>query len=441
VSTSPALRRLVELGPKVIPALLAALDDATPTQLVFVHDRHFGGMWCAREVPTNPRNPFEQVAVKESAWLADCMELGDVRDRLDLERHEVTRGDVAFVVLGQIVGREYQAVRYQPSGNNVVNSPTRDPEIARALRRIWSSDDPARRLFDSLLHDFCTRGGVTDRGGPYGTQYPAALRLAYYFPEESSAFLVQRLDSLDLERAPWQSPGFSEAWRKQDEANGCYAPTLLEMLAQSRDAAVIDAVGRAVERATPDFIVGSVLKGPFARAKSELLAKQIEGLLAQKPDRESGPFGTEFKLLQATLRFFPDRAQGCFETWLGHKTLDCSRAVVHALARSEQRVDWAVPLLLPLLEKRTDTGWEYGPDYDRHAILLCDEAARALAVHLEGGSFVQEGNRRDLDRQIENLRRLVQHLPPLPEPPPPPPFDFASLALVRLSRPSTSILS
>jgi hypothetical protein len=428
VITTSAVRRLVELGPKALPALLAALDDATPSQLEIVHEGHFGAMWYAREVPTNSRNPFEQVALGEFDWLAESTELGDHEKRTRIDHYTVTRGDIAFVVLGQIVGREYEAVRYQPSACIVVNSPVRAPELAPALRRIWTSDDPARRVFDSLLFDYCTRGGQDDRGGPFDHQYPATLRLAYYFPEESRSFLVQRLDSLDVDQVPWNSPGFSAAWQKDDEANGCSAAQFIEVLADSRDAAVIDAVGRAIQRTNSHIVARAALKPAFAKAKPEILSAKIAEYLAIKPHADSGPFGTQFDMLQATLRFFPEQAQGCFEAWLAHGTLDCRRAVVHALARADQRVDWAVPMLMPLLDKKTDTGWEYGPHHDRRPILLCDEAAAALAVHLEGATYVRAGNRKELDRQIENLRRLVEGLPPIPGPQPPAPFDFTALA-------------
>lgn len=194
--TFPALRCLVELGPKALPALLRALDDGTPSKLEIVHEGAMGAMWRARELPTNPVKPFELAAGEACPWLRHSAPSVPVGREALVAEHAITRGDVAYVILGQIVGREYQAVRYQPSGCAVISSPTHDPELVRAGRAIWTADDPSRRLFESALHDFCTRGGLDS------SQYRAAPRPSCYFPVESRDLLVTRVDALDLDPAP-----------------------------------------------------------------------------------------------------------------------------------------------------------------------------------------------------------------------------------------------
>jgi hypothetical protein len=406
IATHPALRRLVEFGPKALPALLEALDDPTPTQLEFVHDWGHGSMWSAREVPTNPLNPFESAARVQFEWLAQCMDTLTA-EKEGLDQHVVARGDVAFAILGQILGRDYESVRYQPSGNVVVNSPVRTPEITAALRAMWGSDDPARRLLDSLLHDYCTRGGVTDRGGPYDHQYPAALRLSYYFPEETRDFLVARLDGLDVDPVPWQSPGFEKAWREEDAANGCSAVELINALANSRDPAVLKAIRRAVERSTGIRFLVAALRPAFGKAEPAFLAERIAAFLESWPRFEMSPYGDEFNVLRGAAPCVPGRAAELFELWLDHETVECRTIALRALRGLEPRPELAVAVLGPLLSHRSDTGETYAEGNDRRPLRVCDAAAFVIAQHVAGVDFALEGDRENLDRQIAALREQL----------------------------------
>ncbi len=73
-----------------------------------------------------------------------------------VSKHEVTIGDVCFVIIGQIVNRGYQSARYQLTACRVINSPTHDPQIADVVRAIWTDDNLAQTLIDSLLLDLFT---------------------------------------------------------------------------------------------------------------------------------------------------------------------------------------------------------------------------------------------------------------------------------------------
>src|SRR5262249_1245939 len=112
---SEGVKALVVLGPPALPFLLDALDDKTPTKLTMMHDGDFGGMWHATEVPTNPVNPAEAIAHKAQA----AKQRDDDRDHVS--KYTLKDGDVCFVAIGQIVGRSYQAVRYQPTARTVLN--------------------------------------------------------------------------------------------------------------------------------------------------------------------------------------------------------------------------------------------------------------------------------------------------------------------------------
>ena len=209
VEVPAALKRIVELGPDALPALLEHLDDATPTLLDIVHESRIGGMWFANELWGNPISPREQLVLRArpddwSATAADSW----------TDSYRIKVGDVCLVAIGQITGRGFSAARYQPSGNTVLNSPTRDPELRREVRSMWHSEDPRQLLLDSLLFDFACRGisNGSSLDGWYiasRLQTAAALRLAWYFPDQSAGLLAERLDGLEVH----------DCWRKQEAAD------------------------------------------------------------------------------------------------------------------------------------------------------------------------------------------------------------------------------
>src|SRR5262249_51921060 len=117
---SEGLRDLVALGPDALPFLLDALDDQTPTKITVRHAGGFGSMWHAAELPLNPVNPAEKAGYKARA--AKPRE-----EEEHVKSYTVKVGDVCFVAIGQIVGRGYEAVRYQPTACIVLNCPSHDP--------------------------------------------------------------------------------------------------------------------------------------------------------------------------------------------------------------------------------------------------------------------------------------------------------------------------
>lgn len=128
IEQSGALRDLVALGPDALPFLLAALDDRTPTGIVVTSDGFIGGMTFADELWLNTAIPAE-AAVQASR---------PVRRAPTSDKHiasyTVTIGDVCLVAIGQIVGRAYSVVRYQPTAIIVINSPTRDKDLRSVVK-------------------------------------------------------------------------------------------------------------------------------------------------------------------------------------------------------------------------------------------------------------------------------------------------------------------
>lgn len=148
LTRSKAFRKLVELGPLALPHLLRALDDKTPTRLVIKHEWFMGMMWFAQELDGNSAHPTEKRV------LANWQDEDDFESMQTAGSYTVKVGDICFVAIGQIVGREYSAVRYQMTACIVINSPVERPKLARAVREIWSAGDARQALLDSLLIDY-----------------------------------------------------------------------------------------------------------------------------------------------------------------------------------------------------------------------------------------------------------------------------------------------
>ncbi len=196
MQTFSALQDLVAIGPDAIPFLLAALDDPTPTRLKF-GDGTFGMKYWGSECPINPVSPVEKrFALEVDPMMAAQMFL-DPDHPVRNGKHTIKVGDVCFVAIGQIVGRAYSAIRYQPTAIVIINCPVENEDLRTKVRAIWSSKDPAQKLFDSLLADFATEGifnGESLDGWYEGNnlQVEAALRLLYYFPKEAVPLIVSR---------------------------------------------------------------------------------------------------------------------------------------------------------------------------------------------------------------------------------------------------------
>ena len=166
-------------------------------------------MWLANELRGNPANKLE------AGVLAKNDSENDSACENSIEKYTVKVGDVCFVAIGQIVGRQYQAVRYQPTACIVINSPTEDPKLRQQIRAIWSSNDPATKLFDSLLLDYSTH-----------LQISAAMRLLYYFPRETASLIADRLKKLNVGRSSQHGSGSPatdselESYIRREAANG-----------------------------------------------------------------------------------------------------------------------------------------------------------------------------------------------------------------------------
>jgi hypothetical protein len=200
-----ALQNLVEKGPDALPFLLDALEDKRPTR--FKLEIGVGIMSFGEELDGNPLNGLERRVLSKSK-----PRVQDEENQRRIRSYQLRVGDICFVAIGQIVGRSYHAIEAfglgSPGGYHI-NSPIHSEQMREQIRAVWSSQDPARKLIDSLLLDYSTQGkfnGKSLKGWDEGSnrQVDAVVRLLYYFPKETTPLITARLRSLNVEAADFQ---------------------------------------------------------------------------------------------------------------------------------------------------------------------------------------------------------------------------------------------
>lgn len=176
---SETLHELVKRGAMAIPQLVAHLADQRPTKITLKHDGGLGGIFFKDEYDFNSRTATQQP-------------LGVNRNRLGLSYddgqpncHTVTVGDLCFVAIGQIVNRNFNAARYQPTACIMINSPTYSERLRRAIETEWGELTPERHV-ESLTRDLFEPDFEWRREG-------ACLRLGFYYPEALEPLAVRQL--------------------------------------------------------------------------------------------------------------------------------------------------------------------------------------------------------------------------------------------------------
>jgi len=264
LDTAKALAVLVAAGPKALPLLLAHLDDKTPTRLVVNHASNgFGGMWFETRLPGNPAYAPEASAMREHAPKQE-----DPFKHELLDSYRLSVGDLCFVAIGQIVGRSYQAVRYQPTAIVLINSPVYDPSLARSVRELWSRGDPADVLLQSLLRDYATASTVpvaspdseVPREMASRFQVEAAMRLLYYFPREATSVIAERTRALNVDD---QGTNI-RAYIRRNAANGVRPADFLGAIAWCREPAIQRVLAEILGRTKDREILTAIAKAQKA---------------------------------------------------------------------------------------------------------------------------------------------------------------------------------
>jgi hypothetical protein len=173
------MRELVRRGLSALPILIQHLDDAHFTNLTIDDDRL---MWRQFDDEYDPRIRSSRPPCDAACFRRKFGETrsfgGAHRVRIFKRAYRVRIGDVCFVLIGLIVNRNLTAVRYQPTGGLVVDSPIETPALGERVRMDWTNLD-ARSHQASLLGDI-------EAGNGYFA--PSALRrLRFYYPDAYAA--------------------------------------------------------------------------------------------------------------------------------------------------------------------------------------------------------------------------------------------------------------
>jgi len=388
--TPPEIAAIVEFGPKAIPALLEALDDSTATDLVMRFER-WGAAASLAEQPmlsTNRANLREQAIVERT--LPEPVERPwPLPDELRIDEYTITRGDLCMVALGAIVNRPYSFAVSVNKYDLALASPTRSPEIAAALRELWSSNDPAGRLLDSLATDFATRGY-----GSESIQAGAWVRLLHWYPEQSVGSILAELEAL-----PLAVPGAIFDHRA-DEA-GLEHIFQIRVAALSGIPALETAAVRAVLGAADIGDVAEALRGPAVGPIIEVGGPVIRPRViaaGKVPGTTTSPF-RQLVALDVLLEHWPEDGVELLRTLVRDDAPKFSGVLVHRLLSRRDSAPWATELLLELLSDERPMEPRHHSPVAVQKMTVRDVTARALANEL-GIQWSQEAapERRDAAR-------------------------------------------
>jgi len=402
VNTTEAVHKLVEFGPKALPYLLASLDYKTPTKLVIDQANSiFTVMYFSNEMPGNPTNTLEQTAIASLPnrdWKGETM-----------THYTVKVGDVCFAIIGQIVGRTYLAVRYQPTAIVIINSTASDTLLTKEVRSVWSSTNATQRLLDSLLFDYSTEGvfnGHSLDGWSIASDFQsqAAMRLLYYFPEETAHLIAERLSSFDV----LKPTGGITNYIQREVANHVRTEDFLKAVSWSAAPAVRREVLRIFKETDDPELLLAALPGIDPK-ESDLISRRLSNFIAALPADEPGPYGGGYNLLTALGDKLGKLAKPTFIEYLKEPSLQRWRTMSHVLRKT--RSEWAAELLFPALTDKRQFGWTYAVVRDQNEprlpIRVCDEAAETISHSRPVLKFRMEGQHEELDRQIDIMRRLL----------------------------------
>ncbi|QEL16693.1 hypothetical protein [Limnoglobus roseus] len=405
---STTLKELVEIGPDAIPLLLESLDASAATKIVVRHDGNFGIMSFARELYRNPVNARETEARKWQPADPVAEFLAEGSEDKPQTSYTVTVGDACFVALGQIVGRPYHAVRYQPTACIVLNSVTNDRKFAAEVRAIWQSDDAAGTLFQSLLTDYATDGIFNGksldgwgRGSDFQTQ--AATRLLYYFPKESARLVADRLDALDVGKGK-----DVDDYMRRAVANRVRTEHFIPAVAWSKEPLVRAALTRVFQRTEDRRIMLAAVPGVD---DTQIIRDKFEPLIRAEPADANSPYGTGHDILIALGRYTPKTARAVYEEYV--RDAAAWRCISLCLVLRTVKPAWDRDLLVPMLQDtRALHEWKYqvspARSERREYARVCDEAALTLSRNHPEFAFTLEGGHDELDRQIAAIREKLK---------------------------------
>ncbi|MDR3528675.1 MAG: hypothetical protein P4L57_15500 [Rhizomicrobium sp.] len=181
-----AIRNLVHEGGNALPALLRHLDDNRPTKLFIGQNPVMAGAQYLAEEYDARQHSWPMISCGGDRFCA--------LSRPVTGPYTVKVGDVCFVLIGQIVNRQLNAVRYQPTAIVMVNSPVEGPALAKRVRDDWfglNNEGLKASLLADIHAGMLMLAGAPDAeieaGALRTVQWGALRRLRYYFPDAYAA--------------------------------------------------------------------------------------------------------------------------------------------------------------------------------------------------------------------------------------------------------------
>jgi hypothetical protein len=396
----PDLVQLVAWGPRAIPALLARLTDATPTQFVVEHGGGFGAMWYGVELDAEPRTlaAHPGVGPPGSAW-------GEMD--ATIRRHVITVGDVCMFALGQIVNRDYAPTRYQPTACIVVRSPSRDPILADVVREIWGGPDVRRRLVASLQRD------RMDDSWNSARKAGAMVRLMSFAPEAVIDDVERELRALAAAAAPGPAPAPAPGDDADDDDRSrpqdvlFAAKGLVDRVGFSSDVRITDAILDLVERVPNASLLASAMTEPMLARHGDRLVDLATATLSEPSSVEGRPDRGRQMLLERLGVAAPEVIPALMAIAASHPTVSDRAAVAIALADPRFEGAWTVPLLESLLDDERPSGRDWHAFERRFDLRIRDLAAMAIASRRDDLELFFRIDVADLDQQIDRMRDVL----------------------------------
>jgi hypothetical protein len=335
------------------------------------------------DLPGNPFNRLERPLISSKNWY-------DADDK-HLRRHQYTArlGDICFVALGQIVGRDYQAFCYYSNSHTQLSSPVHDQNLRERLRSIWSGTDPAQKLFDSLLRDCATEGTLNGKAllrlyEANQFQVKAALRLLFYFPKESVPLIAGRLKRLDVGMA-------KDDWER-DIANGVFTVEFIKAVSWCKEPGIQAALFDIFQRTNDAEILTTV--APALTDHKNLIVPRLQAMLKDQPESEVPRKGTLY-LLRALNRYLGKAAKPDFEQFA--RDASASRCCALCMVFWQTKANWGLEILEPMLgDKRYDGKFR-----------VCNYAAWALNAIYPDLKFTPTQDLAEEDRQIKTMVQQI----------------------------------
>jgi hypothetical protein len=205
----PQMRELVQRGPLALPELIKHLDDKRPTKLdvgntppgnsgVFM-GKVFGYEYDPRVRDPHP-TPLSVFSFFQ--WTRKGF----------ASTYTLRVGDVCYALIGQIVNRRLFAVRSQPTGFLVVNSPIEAPILIENVKSDWGNGD-AESVRASLLADIQGADRLTRISHDLYIETsanPALRRLKLYFPDDYKSLAGNDLqEKIEFEKKETAQRSFS----------------------------------------------------------------------------------------------------------------------------------------------------------------------------------------------------------------------------------------